>query len=115
MMNRSLRPKPYGPCSGKSVILEHNRPGDKGNRRPCRFLVYDVMASFPTVKYAPPMPQLDREIFVNLWKATKSQNPPDAPDLALFQKYMIMHEDMPPHFDRLEQDPSAPLDVDGEN
>src|SRR5689334_8405036 len=113
MVNRSLRPKPYCPCGGKSVILEHNHAPDKGNRCSCRFLAGNVIANFPTVEYAPPMPQLDREIFVRLWKATKSQQRPEDPDLALFQKYMIMHEDMHAHFDRLEDDPTAPLDVDG--
>src|SRR4051812_28613757 len=74
-----------------------------------------VMASRSTLEYAPPMPELNREVFVNLWKATKSQQRPDDEGLALFQKYMIMHEDMHAHFDRLEQDPAAPLEVDGEN
>jgi len=61
------------------------------------------------------MPELNRDLFVQLWKAAKAQQTPDDPTAALFQKYMIMHEDMHPHFDRLEQDPDAPLEVDGEN
>jgi hypothetical protein len=61
------------------------------------------------------MPELNRALFIELWQAAKSQRTPADADLALFQKYMVMHEDMHPHFDRFEQDLAAPLEVDGEN
>ena len=61
------------------------------------------------------MPELTREIFVELWKMTKAAQPPQDAELARMQKYMAMHEDMHPHFEQIEQDPAAPLEVDGEN
>jgi hypothetical protein len=50
-----------------------------------------------------------------LWNLTKAGQAPADEELARMQKYMAMHEDMHAHFERIAQDPSAPLDVDGEN
>lgn len=61
------------------------------------------------------MDELTPEVFVEIWKATKAQSPVMNPDLARFQKFMVLHEDLHPLWDRLVADPSTPLDVEGEN
>ena len=61
------------------------------------------------------MSELTPELFVSLWNLAKAQQTPDDADLARMQKYMVMHEDMHGHFDRLLEDPSSPMEVDGEN
>jgi hypothetical protein len=61
------------------------------------------------------MQELNREIFVGLWTAARSGKTSDVADEAILQKYMLMHEDMHAHFDRIEQDPSASMEVGGEN
>jgi len=61
------------------------------------------------------MAELTPQIFISLWTSAKKQESPDDPDLARMQKYMMMHDDMHPHFELFEQDPSGPLMADGEN
>jgi hypothetical protein len=54
-------------------------------------------------------------LFAELWKGAKRQEAPNDEALAAFQKFMILHEDMHPIWDRLVEDPATPLEVDGEN
>jgi hypothetical protein len=61
------------------------------------------------------MPELNRETFVQLWAAAKAGQTPDDEYAALLQKYMMMHEDLHQHFERIAGDPNVPLEVDGEN
>jgi hypothetical protein len=61
------------------------------------------------------MPELTRELFVDLWRMTKAQRQVDDADLRGMQKFMAMHEDMHAYFERIEADPSTPLEVEGEN
>lgn len=54
-------------------------------------------------------------LFAELWKSARMRQAPDDESLAAFQKFMILHEDMHPIWDRLVEDPATSLDVDGEN
>jgi hypothetical protein len=61
------------------------------------------------------MPELTRDIFVDIWNAAKAgqQNADDG--LARMQKFMMMHQDMHAHFDRIAADPAEPVEVEGDN
>jgi len=61
------------------------------------------------------MPELTREIFVELWRMAKAQQQAEDPELQGMQKFMMLHDDMHAYFERIEADPAAPLEVDGEN
>lgn len=61
------------------------------------------------------MPELTREAFVSLWKSAKSGVQSLDPDLALIQRFMLMHDEMHEVFDRCSADANASLEVDGEN
>jgi hypothetical protein len=61
------------------------------------------------------MPELTREIFVDIWNAAKAgqQNPDEG--LARIQKFMMMHQDLHAHLDRIAAHPNEPVEVEGEN
>ena len=61
------------------------------------------------------MPELTREIFAEIWTAAKTGQRNADDGLARIQKFMVMHEDMHAHFDRIAADPAAPVEVGGEN
>lgn len=61
------------------------------------------------------MSEMTSELFLQLWQMAKSQQNHADPELQRMQKFMVMHEDMHPYFEQLEQDPSMSLEVDGEN
>jgi hypothetical protein len=61
------------------------------------------------------MPELTRDLFIELWQMTKAQREATDADLARMQKFMAMHEDMHPHFELFEANPQMPLEVEGEN
>lgn len=61
------------------------------------------------------MPELTRELFVSLWTMARAGQAPDDAELARMQKFMLMHDDMHPHFERFAADPSSPMEVEGEN
>jgi len=54
-------------------------------------------------------------LLAGLWKDLKEERPSEDEALAAFQKFMLLHEDMHPIWDRLVDDPSTPLEVGGEN
>lgn len=54
-------------------------------------------------------------LFAELWKSARQRQAPDDESLAAFQKFMILHEDMHAIWDRLVEDPSTSLEVDGQN
>ena len=61
------------------------------------------------------MPELTREIFVGLWTSAKAGGKSPDEGLARMQKFMVMHDDMHPHLDRIAGDPAESLEVHGEN
>jgi len=54
-------------------------------------------------------------LLAGLWKDLKEERPSQDEALAAFQKFMLLHEDMHPIWDRLVDDPTTPLEVNGEN
>jgi len=54
-------------------------------------------------------------LLAGLWKDLKEERPSPDEALAAFQKFMLLHEDMHPIWDRLVDDPTTPLEVNGEN
>ena len=61
------------------------------------------------------MPELTRDIFVQIWLAAKAQQRADDDGLARMQKFMVMHDDLHAHFDRIAADPAESVEVEGEN
>ena len=60
-------------------------------------------------------PQLTPALLAGLWKDLKEERPSEDEALAAFQKFMLLHEDMHGLWDRLLDDPSTPVEVNGEN
>jgi hypothetical protein len=58
---------------------------------------------------------LTSKVLAGLWTQAKAKQTPDDAGLAAFQKFMILHEEMHVHWEKLEKDPEEPLLVDGEN
>jgi hypothetical protein len=58
---------------------------------------------------------LTPQVLAELWIAARKRQAPDDPDLAAFQKFMVLHEDMHEIWDRLVDDPGVSLEIDGEN
>jgi len=54
-------------------------------------------------------------LLAGLWKDLKEERPSPDDALAAFQKFMLLHEDMHPIWDRLVDDPNTPLEYNGEN
>jgi hypothetical protein len=54
-------------------------------------------------------------LLAGLWKDLKEERASEDESLAAFQKFMLLHEDMHPIWDRLVDDLSTPLEVQGEN
>jgi hypothetical protein len=54
-------------------------------------------------------------LLASLWKDLKEEKVSSDEALAAFQKFMLLHEDMHPIWDRLLDDPNTPLEIDGEN
>jgi hypothetical protein len=54
-------------------------------------------------------------VLAELWKAFREDRAPDDPELAAVQKFMVLHGDMHPYWDRLLEDPAAPLVAEGED
>ena len=61
------------------------------------------------------MENLTPELFAELWKSYRADQAPEEAELAAMQKFMVLHQDMHPVWDRLVADPSTPLEVDGED
>jgi hypothetical protein len=61
------------------------------------------------------MPELTREIFVNAWNDAKAGRQNADEGLARIQKFMMMHQDLHAHFDRIAGDPKEPVEVGGES
>ncbi len=61
------------------------------------------------------MPDLTPELFAELWRSARAGQAHADPDLAAFQKFMVMHEDLHELLDRFAADPSTPLEAHGEN
>lgn len=59
--------------------------------------------------------QLTPALLAGLWKDLKEERPSQDDALAAFQKFMLLHEDMHPLWERLLDDPNTPLEVNGEN
>lgn len=60
-------------------------------------------------------PALTPALMAELWRDVKQEKVSEEEAFAAFQKFMLLHEDMHPVWDRLLEDPNAPLEVDGEN
>jgi hypothetical protein len=60
------------------------------------------------------MKDLGPAVLAGLWTAYRSGRAVTDPDLAPLQKFMVLHQDMHEHWDRLVADPSTSLVVDGE-
>src|SRR5258706_1730537 len=58
---------------------------------------------------------LSPRLLADLWKDAKNQKAPADEGLAAFQKFMVLHEDMHAVWDKLVEDPSTSLEIDGEN
>src|SRR6185295_2558600 len=58
---------------------------------------------------------LTPRLLAELWKDAKSRKAPADEGLAAFQKFMVLHEDMHAVWDRLLEDPTTSLEIDGEN
>lgn len=58
---------------------------------------------------------LTPRLLADLWKDAKRQKAPADEGLASFQKFMVLHEDMHAVWDRLVDDPTTSLEIDGEN
>ena len=61
------------------------------------------------------MEELTPAVFAEIWTATKAERALENPDLARFQKFMVLHEDLHPLWDKLVGDPATSLEVEGEN
>jgi hypothetical protein len=61
------------------------------------------------------MEELTPAVLAEIWTTTKADRKVEDPDLARMQKFMVMHEDLHPLWDKLAQDPATSLEVDGEN
>jgi hypothetical protein len=59
--------------------------------------------------------ELNAALLAEIWRNTRAEKRLDDPDLARFQKFMILHEDMHATWDALAADPSTSLLVEGEN
>lgn len=55
------------------------------------------------------------ELFAQLWQLARQAQQVSDPDLARIQKFMLLHDDMHEHLDRIAADPQTPVHVDGEN
>ena len=54
-------------------------------------------------------------LLAELWRDVKAEKPAEEEDLAAFQKFRLLHEDMHAVWDRLLEDPATSLEVEGEN
>jgi hypothetical protein len=54
-------------------------------------------------------------LLAELWKSARKREAPADEELAAFQKFMVLHEDMHEIWDRLVDDPTTSLEIDGEN
>ena len=61
------------------------------------------------------MNELTPAVLAKIWRNTKAEKRMEDPDLARFQKFMILHEDMHATWDALAADPATSLVVEGEN
>ena len=61
------------------------------------------------------MQSLTAQVLADLWRAVKESRVPEDPDLAGFQKFMVLHGDMHDVWDRLLEDPETPLRLEGED
>ena len=61
------------------------------------------------------MNELTPAVFAEIWRTTKAEKRMEDPDLARFQKFMVLHEDMHATWDALAADPTTSLVVEGEN
>jgi hypothetical protein len=61
------------------------------------------------------MNELTPAVFAEIWTATKAERAVENPDLARFQKFMVLHEDLHGLWDQLVEDPSTSLEIEGEN
>jgi hypothetical protein len=58
---------------------------------------------------------LTPQLLAELWTSAKKHEAPADEGLAAFQKFMILHEDMHALWDKLVEDPTTSLEVDGDN
>jgi hypothetical protein len=61
------------------------------------------------------MNNLTPQILADLWRSYHESQAPSDPDLAAFQKFMVLHADMHEYWERLLTDMTTPLEVKGEN
>jgi hypothetical protein len=58
--------------------------------------------------------ELNAALLAEIWRSTRAEKAVEDPDLARFQKFMVLHEDMHATWDALAADPATTLVVDGE-
>ena len=58
---------------------------------------------------------LTPRVLAELWTQAKARRTPDDAGLVAFQKFMVLHEEMHGHWEKLEKDPDTPLMVAREN
>ncbi len=61
------------------------------------------------------MPELNAAVLADLWKHAKSKKTPKEPFLQSVLRFMLLHENFHPMWEKLADDPTLPLVVDGEN
>jgi hypothetical protein len=61
------------------------------------------------------MTELNAAVLADLWKHAKANQTPKEPYLQAVLKFMMLHEALHAHWDRLQADPTVPLVVEGEN
>ena len=61
------------------------------------------------------MNELTPAVLAEVWRQTRADQAVEDPDLARMQKFMLLHEDLHALWDRLVQDPTTSLEVEGED
>ncbi|HEY3226923.1 MAG TPA: DUF1841 family protein [Planctomycetota bacterium] len=61
------------------------------------------------------MTELNAAVLADLWKHAKAKKTPKEPFLQSVLRFMLLHENFHPWWDKLEADPTIPLMADGEN
>lgn len=61
------------------------------------------------------MNELNAAVLADLWKHAKAKKTPKDPFLQSVLRFMLLHEDLHPWWEKLEADPTIPLVVEGEN
>jgi Domain of unknown function (DUF1841) len=61
------------------------------------------------------MTELNAAVLADLWKHAKAKKTPKEPFLQSVLRFMLLHEDLHPMWEKLAADPTIPVVVEGEN